>query len=299
MPTDLDELYSRWYQCLTQTKREVKLPELPEVESLVRGVRKHLIGRSFTSVKFLRPDIREPIPVKRIKEILVGQKISDVSRRGKYMLIRTARGFLGVHLGMSGRFVESSPNTEMANHTHALFSLNDRVEYRFIDPRRFGRLFSVEKEELHSHPFLARLGREPLEDEHLALHLHEVSRKRSQAVKIFLMDSTIVVGIGNIYASEALWRAKIHPQTRANLLSLAQYESIADCVTNVLREAIAHGGTTLKDYRDKDGNPGYFQTNLAVYGKEAKPCQACGHMIAKVSQSGRSTFFCPFCQFTN
>ncbi len=273
------------------------MPELPEVESLVRGVRDALKGKRIANVSFLRPDIREVIPAERLKEILSGQKVTDVSRRGKYMLIHTKEGALGVHLGMSGRFVASDKSACLVPHTHALFDLEKNLQFRFIDPRRFGRLFSVEKNETSTHPFLAKLGVEPLEDEiDLGDHLFDASRSRSQAVKVFLMDSEVVVGVGNIYASESLWRAKINPQIPSKNLKLSQFRKLALHIKAVLSDAIDAGGTTLRDYRDKDGKPGYFQTNLAVYGKESMPCPRCRTTVRRMIQAARSTFFCSVCQ---
>lgn len=273
------------------------MPELPEVESLVRGVRDVLIGKHIANVSFLRPDIREIIPAERLREILSGKKVIDVTRRGKYMLIHTNEGALGVHLGMSGRFVAIDNTEPLQPHTHALFDVEKKLQFRFIDPRRFGRLFSVEKNEILSHPFLAKLGVEPLEEKiDLARHLYGASRTRSQAVKVFLMDSSVVVGVGNIYASESLWRAKINPQTPAKSLSLSDYRKMVGHIRAVLMEAINAGGTTLRDYRDKDGKPGYFQTNLSVYGKESMPCPRCRAEICRMTQAARSTFFCSVCQ---
>ena len=274
------------------------MPELPEVETLTRGVREELLSKRFTNVEFLRPDIREIIPVQRLKEILVDQTISDVTRRGKYMLIHTSAGVMGVHLGMSGRFVSADVNDPLAPHTHAIFHAGHHKQFRFIDPRRFGRLFSIETGGVESHPFLVKLGVEPLIGSPLSLgrHLFAQSRRRSQAVKVFLMDSEIVVGVGNIYASETLWRAKISPHQSAKDLTLAQFNKIARQIIDVLSDAIKAGGTTFRDYRDSDGNKGYFQTNLAVYGRDQKPCGRCGTSIVKTTQAGRSTYHCTICQ---
>jgi formamidopyrimidine-DNA glycosylase len=213
------------------------------------------------------------------------------------MLIHTKMGCLGVHLGMSGRFVAAEKAEPLAPHTHALFDIEKSLQFRFIDPRRFGRLFSLEKNEILSHPFLIKLGVEPLEEKtDLGRHLFDASRSRSQAIKVFLMDSEVVVGVGNIYASESLWRAKINPQMPAKTLGLSHYRKLAAQIRSVLNDAIDAGGTTLRDYRDKDGKPGYFQTNLAVYGKESMPCPRCQTTVSRITQAARSTFFCPLCQ---
>ncbi len=273
------------------------MPELPEVESLVRGIRTDLIGRSFSKIEFYRKDLREKIPQKRLRQILLGQTIHDVFRRGKYFLIGTDQGFLGVHLGMSGRFVKSDPTQPLLTHTHACFEINSETQFRYIDPRRFGRMFSVEKNQTSDHPFLAGLGVEPLDKSiDLAKYLYEKSRTRKQPIKNFLMDSSVVVGIGNIYASEALWLSKIHPEQPANSISLNEFSKVSDAARDVLNQAIAAGGTTFRDYRDKDGKPGYFQQNLSVYGKVTKPCTRCGGEVLRLTLAGRSTFFCSLCQ---
>ena len=273
------------------------MPELPEVESLVRGIRSDLVGKSFADVVFYRDDIREKIPKSRLKQILINQKIKQVIRRGKYLLVGTDHGFLGIHLGMSGRFVKASTCETLAAHTHAVFEIQPNIQFRFVDPRRFGRLFSIENNELTSHPFLAKLGMEPLEDVNkLARHLYQQSRSKKQPIKNFIMDSSIIVGVGNIYASEALWLAQIHPEEKSRSLSEEDCSHLAFAIAKVLTNAIAAGGTTFRDYRDKDGKPGYFQNKLAVYGKNTKPCPRCSHQITRAVHCGRSTFYCLFCQ---
>lgn len=213
------------------------------------------------------------------------------------MLISTSRGTAGIHLGMSGRFVAAKKDSMIEKHTHVVFKTACGHEYRLIDPRRFGRLFHIAGKNIYEHPFLSKLGVEPLAlDQNLGRHLFMCARPKKQAIKSFLMDHEVVVGIGNIYASETLWRAAIHPETPAKALTQQQYKIIARHAVSVLNEAIEAGGTTFRDYRDKDGKPGYFQNNLAVYGKVSMPCRRCGSAIAKITQSGRSTFFCPLCQ---
>ena len=273
------------------------MPELPEVESLVIGARGDLVGRQFTSVDFFRPDIREPIPAERVKEILIDKTVNAVTRRGKYMLMHTGVGIVGIHLGMSGRFFCCDAKQPLLKHTHAIFTLNHGSQYRFVDPRRFGRIFALNSDEMESHPFFAGLGVEPLDPGiALAEHLFRMSRKKSQPIKQFLMESSVVVGVGNIYASESLWRAKINPKLKAMRITRVQYEVLARQIVSVLNDAINAGGTSFRDYRDKDGNPGYFQQELAVYGKEAKPCNRCGAPIKRTVQAGRSTYHCPVCQ---
>jgi formamidopyrimidine-DNA glycosylase len=273
------------------------LPELPEVESLTRGIKAELTGHYVTDIRFSRPDIREVIPVTAIRDALLNESVRDVSRRGKYMLIHTIRGSLGVHLGMSGMFVRHTRSDPVKAHTHAIFEIDHEFEYRFIDPRRFGRLFAINPGEIETHPFLKDLGVEPLSpDIDLGEYLFQRSRASARPAKTFLMDSQIVVGVGNIYASESLWRAKIHPLESVNHLTREQTCDLARQIIDVLNEAISSGGTTLKDYRDSQGNEGQFQRKLSVYGREQKPCVVCQTLIQRTVQGGRSTFHCPFCQ---
>jgi formamidopyrimidine-DNA glycosylase len=278
------------------------LPELPEVESLVCGARGNLLGHRFEVVEFYRSDIREPIPIKQVKTVLLGQTVNAVTRRGKYILVHTATGIVGIHLGMSGRFICCDAAQPMAKHTHAVLTLDQGIQYRFVDPRRFGRIFALRADEIESHPFFARLGVEPLDpsvslSEHLFVMSHKKLRsKSSRTIKQFLMDSSIVVGVGNIYASESLWRAKINPARKASQLTRHQYVHLARQIIDVLTEAINAGGTSFRDYRDIDGKPGYFQQSLAVYGRETKPCKRCTALIRRTVQGGRSTYHCPVCQ---
>jgi formamidopyrimidine-DNA glycosylase len=279
------------------------MPELPEVENLSRGVRSHVLARTISGVAFFRDDIREPIDKSAIQNVLMDQKVTNVFRRGKYLLLQTNQGGLGIHLGMSGRLIQSTSEVPSAPHTHAVFSFDvqggDRIYYHFIDPRRFGRLFALTSSEMKQldHPFLATLGVEPLDENvNLARHLFKESRKRSQGVKLFIMDSAVVVGVGNIYASESLWKAKIRPTTQAKKLTLAQYEIVSRTIQVTLQQSIRNGGTTFRDYRNHANEPGNNQQDLAVYGRESEPCLRCQRKILRLVQGGRSTFYCKFCQ---
>lgn len=279
------------------------MPELPEVENLVVGVRSAALGGRFTGVEFFRDDIREPIDKKTITNILLNQQVTAVKRRGKYMLIETKKGALGIHLGMTGRFIVDSAKEASRTHTHVVFSFEREdgspAYFHFIDPRRFGRVFAATPHQAKhfSHVFLQDLGKEPLsEDTDLARHLFDESRGRSAPIKNFIMDSRIVVGVGNIYASESLWYAKISPLRQAKCLSEGEMKRLAKEIIRTLRRAIRAGGTTFRDYRNSEDKPGGFQVNLAVYERAAKPCAVCTTFIEKIAQAGRFTYFCPFCQ---
>lgn len=279
------------------------MPELPEVEKLVQGVRAASLGAQFSEVNFFRDNIREPIDKDAIRDVIVRQRIVAVTRRGKYMIIQTPKGGLGIHLGMSGRFILDDSCNVSRPHTHVVFSfekLDGSVSYfHFIDPRRFGRVFATlpGEENQKSHRFFKNLGREPLEDPGtLGKHLFEVSRKRRVPLKTFIMDNAFIVGVGNIYASEALWRAKLSPTRLALELSMPEAKRLAREIVSTLNEAIAAGGTTFKDYRNSDDKPGSYQVKLAVYEQNTKGCRRCRGLIAKITQAGRSTYFCSVCQ---
>ncbi len=278
------------------------MPELPEVESLTTHVRSTALGWKCTQIDFHRADIREPMDQGVLLDTIKGQKILEVIRRGKYMLIATSKGAVGVHLGMSGKFVIESAQTPKQKHTHVVFSLKTNsksIFYHFIDPRRFGRIFPLSREEYKelNHPFLIDLGVEPLsENVDLAKHLFKESRRRKVPVKNFVMDSHVVVGVGNIYAAESLWRAKIDPTRLANELTQKQYQSLAKEIKFILQRAIDAGGTTFRDYRNGNDLPGSFQTKLAVYDQEGLPCPRCKALVVRIVQGGRSTFYCHSCQ---
>ncbi len=285
------------------------MPELPEIEQLVVEVRRDLSQATFTSVCFFRDDIREPLDKRSITKTVDSSLVSDVKRRGKYMLIYTSKGCLGVHLGMSGKFVRETTPEPKRLHTHVVFEIrrlpsrtrtkNQTFYYHFVDPRRFGRLFALSNEQALSdtHPFLSGLGREPLEEGFdLGQYLFSMSRRRRTPVKTFLMDHKVVVGVGNIYASEALWRAKIDPTKIADALSENQWVTLGNEVKQLLEEAIALGGTTFRDYRNSKDLPGQFQNLLSVYEREGLPCSGCGKAVERIIQGGRSTYFCGFCQ---
>ncbi|MBC7658692.1 MAG: bifunctional DNA-formamidopyrimidine glycosylase/DNA-(apurinic or apyrimidinic site) lyase [Chitinophagaceae bacterium] len=276
------------------------MPELPEVECLTRAVQEVLVGRTITHATFHRKDLRWPIPTQEFTKLLVGSPVLNVRRRSKYMLVETKHGCGIFHLGMTGNIL-LSPNEESAwKHTHASFRVLDQNQdplfLHFVDPRRFGSILACTTNELVYHPLLVKLGPEPLEIEDLADHLWERSRGKSVAVKTFLMDAHNVVGVGNIYANESLFRAGVRPTRPASKVKRVEWAKIADQVQSVLKEAIIAGGTSFRDYRHADGGPGYFELSLQVYGRAGEECGQCGSFVKLKKLGGRATYYCPECQ---
>jgi formamidopyrimidine-DNA glycosylase len=274
------------------------MPELPEVETTRRGIAPHLIGRRITGVTLRRADLRWPIP-REISELLPGQRIDEVERRAKYLLLHTAAGSALLHLGMTGVLRVLPPDIAPGTHDHVDLLLEPNKQtgariLRFTDPRRFGCL--LWQAPGTTHELLADLGPEPLTDAFDGALLWRRSRGRKAAVKLFLMDNAIVVGVGNIYASEALFAAGIDPRRAAGSISRARYDRLAGEVKRILAWAIERGGTTLRDFINPDGAPGYFFRELFVYGREGEPCKVCGTPIKQTVIGQRSTFWCPRCQ---
>ena len=269
------------------------MPELPEVETTRRGLAPHLIGRTVTALDIRQPRLRWPI-APDLRKHLPGQRVDDIERRAKYLLVHTQAGSALLHLGMSGSLRVLPAASPIGAHDHVDWKLDSGRILRFTDPRRFGSQLWQKPGEIH--PLLAGLGPEPLSDAFDGDDLWKKSRGRSAAVKVFLMDQAIVVGVGNIYASEALFGAGIHPKRAAGSISRARYARLADEVKRVLASAIARGGTTLRDFINPDSEPGYFEQELFVYGREGEPCKVCGTPIRAITLGQRSTFFCPKCQ---
>lgn len=269
------------------------MPELPEVETTRRGIAPYVEGHRITRVLLRRADLRWPIP-RAIRTALPGQRIDAVERRAKYLLLHTGAGSALLHLGMSGSLRVLAPETPVGAHDHYDLALDSGRVLRYTDPRRFGCLLWQAPGKVH--PLLAGLGPEPLGAAFDGDHLWALSRGRSAAVKTFLMDQGVVVGVGNIYASEALFAAGIHPKRAAGEVSRARYARLADEVKRILAHAITRGGTTLRDFLAPDGAPGYFEQELAVYGRAGEPCRACGTEVRAVTLGQRSTFYCPRCQ---
>ncbi|NOX75594.1 MAG: bifunctional DNA-formamidopyrimidine glycosylase/DNA-(apurinic or apyrimidinic site) lyase [Gammaproteobacteria bacterium] len=270
------------------------MPELPEVETTCRGIKPHLCGQRVTEVVIRNARLRWPVPP-RLKQQLVGETVSDITRRGKYLLLHTAGGTVILHLGMSGslRLVDAAQPAEKHDHVDLVFEKGHILRLR--DPRRFGAVLWTRRPP-QEHRLLVSLGPEPLQDVFTGAHLHQRSRQRKLAVKSFIMDSKIVVGVGNIYANESLFLAGIRPTTAAGRISRARFETLATVIKQVLEQAIAAGGTTLRDFTNGAGQPGYFQQQLRVYGRAGDPCPQCQTPIRLVQQMQRATYYCPQCQ---
>jgi formamidopyrimidine-DNA glycosylase len=270
------------------------MPELPEVEITRRGIAPHVLGQTVSRIVVRQPRLRWPVP-DDLPEKLCRQQIRSVERRGKYLLMGANSGTVILHLGMSGSLRVTSPETPPKRHDHVDMVFESGICLRFHDPRRFGCLLWTERDP-YEHALLVHLGPEPFAASFSGDYLHAAASGRTASVKSFIMDSQLVVGIGNIYANEALFRAGIAPRRAAGRISRRRYERLAQAIRAVLREAIAQGGTTLRDFVNEAGNPGYFQQTLNVYGREGLPCRLCGEPIQSIRQGQRTTFYCRRCQ---
>jgi formamidopyrimidine-DNA glycosylase len=273
------------------------MPELPEVETVKNGLATVLEGRTIARVETMREGLRFPFPP-HIIEALEGRTIEHLSRRAKYILCTLDnKSTLLLHLGMSGKIlVYPTPREKHARHDHFILWLEDNTEIAFNDARRFGIVDLVNEEELPFHPLLVHLGIEPLGSAFTSEYLFNALQKRSMSIKPALMDAKLVVGVGNIYASEALFRAGINPFRRSSSLSLHECETLVSSIIEILHDAIASGGSTLRDYVRSSGDVGLFQHHFRVYGREKEPCVQCGTAIKRDVQAGRSSFYCPQCQ---
>jgi formamidopyrimidine-DNA glycosylase len=269
------------------------MPELPEVETTRRGIAPHLIGRRVEALNIRQPNLRWPIPP-ALRRRLPGQRVEGVERRAKYLLVHTAAGSALLHLGMSGSLRVLPRDSAAGKHDHVDWLLDSGRLLRFTDPRRFGSQLWQAPHTIH--PLLADLGPEPLDAAFDGAYLWRKSRGRAAAVKTFLMDQRIVVGVGNIYVSEALFAAGVRPGRAAGSISLARYENLAGEIKRILAHAITRGGTTLRDFLNPDGEPGYFEQELFVYGRAGQQCKVCARAIRGVVIGQRSTFYCPNCQ---
>jgi formamidopyrimidine-DNA glycosylase len=270
------------------------MPELPEVETTRRGLAKLVTGKKIRRVLVRERRLRWPIP-DELSQYLVGRTVRAVRRRAKYLLIDTSNGTLIIHLGMSGSIRHVAPNAPVRKHDHVDIELDDEICLRYHDPRRFGSMHwtSVSADE---HFLLCSLGPEPLGPDFTPDYLYGRSRNRKIAVKNFLMDAHVVVGVGNIYASEALYLSGLSPVRAAGQVSLARYAKLVDSVQQTLRRAIKAGGTTLRDFVSGDGQPGYFGQQLFVYGKAGERCSKCASEIRVRTIGQRSSYYCPVCQ---
>ena len=268
------------------------MPELPEVETTVRGLAKVLDGRRIARVEARREDLRRAFP-KDLCQRLTGAKVTGLGRRAKYGLIHTGRGDTMIfHLGMSGSW--RIDHAQLEKHDHLLIETDEGRRLTLNDPRRFGSVDLVRTDELEAWPAFRALGPEPT-GEVTGAWLREKFAGRTAPVKAMLMDQRIIAGLGNIYACEALYRARIDPRKPAGKVSRARLDALADAIPEVLDEAIAAGGSSLKDFIQPDGELGYFAKDFAVYDREGEPC-GCGDRVRRIVQGGRSTFYCPKCQ---
>ncbi len=268
------------------------MPELPEVETTRRGIEPHLLGRQITRVIARRDKLRWAIPQEVIT--LKNARIQAIHRRSKYLLFDVGRGQMLVHLGMTGNLRILPADTPPQKHDHIDWQLDNGQCLRFHDPRRFGAVLWNPAGQ--PHPLLQHLGPEPLEQDFTAAYMHQQAKGRRVAIKSFLMNAKIVVGVGNIYAQESLFLAGINPKTPAGRISLARWQRLVSAIKQVLTNALEAGGTSFSDFLNADGKPGYFEQQLNVYGRAGKPCHQCGHPIRQIKQGQRSTCYCTQCQ---
>lgn len=271
------------------------MPELPEVETTLRGISAHVLHIPITRVNVRNPHLRWPVPA-NLSSQLADQQFTQLQRRAKYLLLSTHEGgTLIIHLGMSGSLRIVPDTTPYEKHDHVEIQFANHQALRLKDPRRFGAVLWTD-ESTEQHPLLSHLGPEPLSDTFNAQYLYQVSRKRNLSIKQFIMDSKIVVGVGNIYANEALFASRIHPKRAAGRISLKRYEKLVVEIKKVLQQAIAQGGTTLKDFVSASGKPGYFKQELSVYGRAGLPCNQCQKPLTEIRINNRSTVYCSHCQ---
>ena len=283
------------------------MPELPEVETTKRGIEPHITNRTISNISVFDSRLRWPVPAELITHC-TGQKITAVSRRAKYILLTLQTHCMLIHLGMSGSLRMADVSTLRQKHDHLEIILSDQGRLLFNDPRRFGSIIVCQREQIDQHKLLAELGPEPLEGGFHGTYLYQRSKSMRTApaqgksksktvpVKSFIMDQRIVVGVGNIYANEALFLSGIHPLRKAGRISRERYQNLAINIKNVLSAAIDMGGTTLRDFVGGDGKPGYFQQTLLVYGRGDKACLRCGHVLKEIRVNQRTTVYCQLCQ---
>ena len=269
------------------------MPELPEVETSRRGIEPHLVGERIDRLIIRERRLRWPVSTD-VDRHLAGQTVISVGRRAKYLLINTTNGTAIIHLGMSGSVTIVNRDTPAGVHDHFDIDLASGKSLRYRDPRRFGSLHWTDNPEQHK--LLRSLGPEPLDDAFSGEYLWKKSRGRRVNIKQFIMNANIVVGVGNIYASEALFQAAINPKRAAGRIALQRYDVLVTAIQDVLHAAIKAGGTTLRDFYGGDGEAGYFQQDLAVYGRDNEPCRKCKRPISIVVLGQRSTFYCKNCQ---
>lgn len=269
------------------------MPELPEVETTLRGIKPYLKDKTVEDVVIRCDKLRWSVPA--LKTTLVGQRLQTLSRRGKYLLLQFEAGTLIIHLGMSGSLKILTSSTLAQKHEHVDIVFSSTFTLRYRDPRRFGVILWT-SDNPQNHVLLKSLGVEPLDKAFTAEFLFQVAHKRNTTIKSLIMNSHIIVGVGNIYATESLFFAGIHPACPAKLLTLQQCEALVTAIKKILKRAIQQGGTTLKDFVNSEGKPGYFSQQLNVYGRQQQPCYVCQTTIESIQLGQRSSAFCPYCQ---
>lgn len=271
------------------------MPELPEVETTRLGISPHLIGKSVSEVIIRRKDLRWPIS-NDLPDI-EGNTFTSIERRSKYLLLALeSDSTILIHLGMSGSLRIVKQTEDWKKHDHVGITVSGGLQLRYHDPRRFGMILKIPTSEIHTHPLLSNLGPEPLSEIFSSQQLRTALLKKSIPIKVAIMDAKVVVGVGNIYASESLFRCGIHPLLPANKLTKPKAEKLVTAIREVLSESIAQGGTTLRDFLNSDGQPGYFKQRLFVYGRKDKPCRVCKTIITHRTLAQRATFWCNTCQ---
>lgn len=273
------------------------MPELPEVETTRRGIEPACLNQTVTEVVIRQRALRWPIP-EGLETALTGTTFEQIERRAKYLLLKSAQGSLIIHLGMTGTLRILEQRSAAEKHDHVDIHLSNGTLLRFRDPRRFGAVLWT-TEPIEQHPLIASLGIEPvgaITVDEISDHLYQRSRGRKSSIKAFIMDQKVITGVGNIYACESLFLSGIHPKRSCGRISRARYLQLAEAIQNRLHEAIQQGGTTLQDFRNSEGKPGYFQQQLSVYGREGEPCNRCEAPIKRINQNQRSSWYCPQCQ---
>ncbi len=270
------------------------MPELPEVETTCRGISAHIINSVITQLTIRNPRLRWPIP-SDLSEHIVQQQVLSVHRRAKYLLLKFPKGTLIIHLGMSGSLRIVDPQQAYDKHDHVEICFANGNALRLKDPRRFGAVLWT-NDAIEHHPLLNHLGPEPLSSDFNAAYLYQQSKNKQVVIKTFLMNSKVVVGVGNIYATEILFACGVHPKRAAGRISLQRYQLIYEATVRILQEAVAQGGTTLKDFVGGTGKPGYFKQELLAYGRQGLPCVQCEKILTEIRQANRSTVYCTHCQ---
>lgn len=271
------------------------MPELPEVETVRAGLTDVVVGQTIASVTIYQSNLRYEVP-ENLSQMLAQKQVISLERRAKYLLMHVTTGTVIIHLGMSGRICWQSSVQPVQKHDHVDFLFNNSGCLRFHDPRRFGHILWHEGHDPLQHPLLNSLGPEPLSIDFNADYLFALSRNKKRPIKTFMMDNRIVVGVGNIYANESLFQAGINPQRLSGELTHDDYKKLVVVIKEVLEKAIKAGGTTLQDFVNGHGSPGYFQQQLFVYDRQGQPCLHCGTTLVKQRIGQRSAFFCPQCQ---